>query len=252
VTSYVVAVFESVNVVGFVYALRINAIVAKKLAASKALRSKFNVTRTLIFNVMILIPLLMISFGSIFTVAGVDKQMFFYQYMFSPCACATNFFFILSTLSLSLIWIEMIQRIDLNGSSVFRNSSVYRAILYGTACVFTAGSVFFIIVLQSGPFFSLFAVASLVVTGISYCIAGSVVSVHFRSIEPTPSTSLAINSALQLSRNITILVFGMSFLWVVVGLTITTRTPIYKYQNSMPMMLQGQLPVFLVRARLCM
>jgi hypothetical protein len=181
------------------------------------------------------------------TISGVDKQMFFYEYMYSSCACASNFFFILSTLSLSLVWIEMVQRIDHNGSSVFKHSSVYRAILYGSASVFTAGSVYFFVILQSGPFFALFAVASLVVTSMSYCIAGSVVSVHFRSIEPTAITALAINSALELSRNVTILVVVIIVLCLAVGLTVATRTPLYQKQNALPMIFQGQLPIFLVR-----
>jgi hypothetical protein len=223
--------------------MRINFLLGLRLWKKK---SKSTVTRTLLFNALELPPLAVINILTPLTIFSIDRDMHAYEYLASWCSFLANFFLILSTLSLSLVWIELVQGIRRQDSPMAFRSMHYPIILYGSAFGFTLIAMYFFAVMQSAPFYALFAILMCLSIALSYFIAGRRISSQMVTMGSTPSRVAAIQSAVQLGNIVTLHLLGIIVFCIVSALTTPTRTPLYAAQNSLPRFTQGQVPIVTV------
>jgi hypothetical protein len=241
--TYLLLVLATISSILICYPMRINYLLGLRLWKKK---SKSTVTRTLLFNALELPPLAVINILIPLTIFCIDRDMHAYEYLSSWCSCLANFFLILSTLSLSLVWIELVQGIGRQNTPIAFRSIHYPIILYGSAIGFTSIAMYFFAVMQSAPFYALFAIIYSLSIALSYFIAGRSISSQIVTVGSTPSRVAAMQSAVQLGNMVTLHLLGIIFFCIVSAITIPTRTPLYAAQNSLPRFTQGQVPIMTV------
>jgi hypothetical protein len=245
--SYVLLICHLIAIIIIVYAIRANIILGYQIWLQRKLKQKSAIFRTLIFNFLVLPPLAVVNSGTMLIILDVDRDMYSYQYLYPWCASIANFFLVTSTLSLSLVWIEMVQGIGQPNTTLIRHASAFRMILYSSSCGFALGSIYFLAISQSGPLYALFSIIMCTAIALSYYIAGRNISKILRRTESSP-TSLSKNSTISLTSTVTKLLFGIILFAVVSAFTTPSRTPLYAAQNSLPRIVQGQLTIIMVRA----
>mmetsp|Transcript_51544 Transcript_51544/g.117315 ORF Transcript_51544/g.117315 Transcript_51544/m.117315 type:complete len:410 (-) Transcript_51544:524-1753(-) len=211
-------------------------------------RLRFNaILQTLIFNAILPLPCLAVCLGWIVIILGIDENMDFH-YVRDPLMSTIFLFFILSTLSVSIVWIEAVEK---TAGASSHSSWQFRAAHYGSGIL---GTILIILafyfnsvatVMLLGFIYSIFI-------GVSFHYAGGRVFKQLRGMQ----RSLAMEQSRFMIKRIGVTAgamrkwtFCLSISFLGLGLTIPASRPFYVQQNELPRWFAGQLFFFLRHAQ---
>ena len=109
--SWLLLVLSIINALMSFRALIFNVMLALELKNSGRLKAN-NIGRTLFFNTLTPLPILAISTGYSLILLGVDRNADFLPYGIQVSVACLFFFYFLSTLSVSMVWIVDVQRMS--------------------------------------------------------------------------------------------------------------------------------------------
>jgi hypothetical protein len=202
------------------------------------------VGRSLFFNALCTFPPLTTTVGFFLCLISVDRQMVFHQYIRIWTYSALLVTFILSTMSISLAWIETVEKTRRREHYHWK----YKSILYGTS-VFT---VLLSLLSFRFSFTAILFVAILFVVSFSYLQATRMVTEALGVMEENgdiivyQGASDVLLRIKHTTKNMLKYSLFMSVSFLVMHFTITLSTPNYKEQDSLPRYLQGQPFLFMV------
>ena len=265
--SYVLAGFQSVALVAVAFAAYQIFLTGRHLPRRKLFFPA--VVRTLVLGSCALLPNAAMMVGALVFLFGGDMSDVFYRFIFWPAQVLWMSFLILTILSLALMWLEVIStlvpqvhpEIDTSSGSVdaavdieptLQRVSYYRYSVYGAAIIFTGGAVGIIMKTHSSAYFTLLSFLFIVLVGIFFLVTGNDLVGRLKYISDkvdrdSPKITAAAASSLKLTRSVFTHHMFIAAFMVVIVFTVPTRTPIYSCQNSLPRVLQGQIPVSLVQ-----
>jgi hypothetical protein len=183
---YLLSSLCSVVVASVLYALRANFTLMRQLQTAGRLKANV-IGRTLIFNVLSLLPVLGLNLGFLLILTEVDRQMAFYQHVRELLIALLFVLFIVSWLSVSVYWLEMAERMATkrhagSSSSHFHSARAkrhagaryraYRASLYGASLLAGGLVVASNVLFHSTVFVVISGVAYSLAVGFSYHVAG--------------------------------------------------------------------------------
>jgi len=259
--SWLVLVTFIINTCMSFRALILNLVLALELKNAGRLKAN-SIGRTLFFNTVILLPAMAILLLTIILEVvefGKDFKSDFLRKVLEVCLVCLFFFYLLSTLSVSMVWIVDVQRISSLGLGTEnqlakkQQERIWLLVTYGIAL----SSVILAIALFASTYAPLRNGAIVAVT-YNFLIAGSyhyagrrvVRDLSVLEVDPTARhvdiAQIADNIRIT-SQAMTRLTLGMSVSCI--GATLTTPAPIaiYDAQNSLPRILQGQIFVFFIQ-----
>ena len=110
--SWLLFVFSIISLIGASKALRSNIVLALELKESGRLKGN-NIGRTLFFNTLVTLPSMLINTGYALLLLKVDGNADYYvdKVLQVPLSCFM-FFYFLSTLSVSMVWIVDVHRMS--------------------------------------------------------------------------------------------------------------------------------------------
>jgi hypothetical protein len=244
-----------------VWALLSNIILALEL--KKTGRLKLNcIGRTLLFNTFTPIAFLSHYVGIIAMLLELDPDMKFQEHGLRVVISAIFFFLILDSLSVSVVWVIEVQKATAMRARASRwlraigqqQERMYLACLYVVSL--SAASLVVIFLVNSATPIRYVTIVGLFYTlciGASYHYAGRSVLAHLHVADEhmlaaqSNYTSMVANIR-NTSKTMTRLAFGILVGFGGCTLTLQSSAPLYPAQNSLPRVLQGQIPFFTLNA----
>ena len=108
-TTWALGCFLVVAMAQGIYCLVMNVDLARALRRSGRLQPNA-IGRTVAFNGLATLPTLALNGGFMLIITGVDEDMAFQEFAREPTIAALFILFILSTLSVSIVWMEMVEK----------------------------------------------------------------------------------------------------------------------------------------------
>jgi len=237
-------------------ALIFNVTLALELKNSGRLKAN-NVGRTLFFNTLMTLPGITVATGYSLILLKMGKDVAF-EYRLQVCVAGLLFFYFLSTLNVSMVWIIDVQRMSslgLGRENQLARKRQERIWLLATYVIALSSVIIIMIIYKSMHSLQnvaiIICIYNLLIAG-SYYYAGRRVVRDLSVLEVYPTArhvdiaQIAANIRIT-SQAMTRLTLGMSVSCI--GATLTTPAPIaiYDAQNSLPRILQGQIFVFFIQ-----
>mmetsp|Transcript_19542 Transcript_19542/g.33040 ORF Transcript_19542/g.33040 Transcript_19542/m.33040 type:complete len:555 (+) Transcript_19542:127-1791(+) len=256
--SWLLLVLSIINALMSFRSLILNVMLALELKNSGRLKAN-NVGRTLFFNTLMTLPGITVATGYSLILLDVDRNADFSPYGILVCVACLFFFYFLSTLSVSMVWIVDVHRMSSlglgreNQLAKKRQERIWLLATYVIALSSAALVMILIHVTASHTASIIGSIYNLIVAG-SYHYAGRRVIRGLNVSEVNP-TARHVDIA-QIAENIRItsqamtrLTLGMSVSFIGGALTLTSPDPLYPTQNSLPRICQAQ--VFFFMAQMC-
>jgi hypothetical protein len=207
--------------------------------------------RSLFFNLLLIVPSIGLCFGFMFPVVQVDEDMYFHEFLRLPMYTLYFGTYILTAMSISLVWVETVEKSSSSRSNKANKKSInwkYKSILYGTSVV----SIFASCLSYRYNFTAFFGLVLCVMVAYSYHYASQRVVKALSttdvngSIIVHPSAMDILNTIKSTAKEMTRLSMWMALLFLGLAFTITLSRPFYEKQNHLPRYAQGQIFFFLV------
>ena len=256
--TYLLATMQSLALVAFAYAAYHVFLTGRMLPRRKLFFAA--VVRTLVLCSCSLLLNGAFSVGALVFLSGKDPNEVFYEIIFWPGQVLMIFFFVLSVLSLALMWLEvmatvMIPQVQEDAADMEHTLwrvSRYRWAVYAAALTFTMGAVGIVERTHSTAYFSLLSLFYIVAVGVCFLFTGSDLTSQLQlprdAEDENPMRISAAATSLKLTKSVFMHHMALAGLMVAIAFTVPTRTPIYAGQNSLPRFLQGQIPASLAQA----
>jgi hypothetical protein len=225
--------------------LLLNLIFVQKLYNADCLKQNA-LSRTLFLNILLILPSYGLAIGYLVGVSLVDKQMIFQEYIRYPMYTFWIVSFVLSTMSISLAWIETVEKTGRR--SLSQTKWKYKYLIYAT-CLFAL----LISVVSFVGRFDIPGVCEGIVVSFSYMQASHMVTEALSVMEENGDiivyhgASDILQTIKRTTRIMILYTLLLSLSFLIMAFTMPLPSPKYSDQNHLPRYAQGQLCFLMVK-----